>query len=194
MNLTEFGSFIRTRRRELGISQQALADMLGLSAKAVSKWECGKGFPDVDNLPLLARALEVDIKALLAADAEDAQAVSENLRNLQFYICPVCGRFHMAMKGAQITCCRLILKAAAAQKADDAHAVSITENDGDWYLESEHPMEKGHYLSFGAFLNTDTCIFKKCYPQWDFRVRIPKIGHGIFLWYCTEHGLFYAVK
>ena len=51
-------------------------------------------------------------------------------------------------------------------------------------------MTKEHYLSFVAFLTSDTLIFKKQYPQWDLQVRLPRLGHGRLLWYCTRHGLY----
>ena len=48
---------IRARRHALGVTQEQLADRLGVSAPAVSKWEQGASYPDVTLLPALARAL-----------------------------------------------------------------------------------------------------------------------------------------
>lgn len=56
---------IRTRRRALGMTQEQLADRLGVSAAAVSKWELAASYPDVTLLPALARALGVDLNTLM---------------------------------------------------------------------------------------------------------------------------------
>lgn len=55
---------IRKRRRELGMTQEQLAQRLGVSGPAVSKWEQGASYPDVTLLPALARALRTDMNAL----------------------------------------------------------------------------------------------------------------------------------
>ena len=55
---------IRKRRRELGMTQEQLAQRLGVSGPAVSKWEQGASYPDVTLLPALARALHTDMNAL----------------------------------------------------------------------------------------------------------------------------------
>ena len=56
---------IKTRRRELGLTQEGLAALLGVSGPAVSKWEQGASFPDVTLLPALARALHTDLNTLM---------------------------------------------------------------------------------------------------------------------------------
>ena len=47
MNQEKIGKFIAEARKGKNLTQQELADKLGLTYKAVSKWECGKGLPDV---------------------------------------------------------------------------------------------------------------------------------------------------
>lgn len=56
---------IRARRRALGMTQEQLADRLGVSAPAVSKWEQGASYPDVTLLSALARALGIDLNTLM---------------------------------------------------------------------------------------------------------------------------------
>ena len=57
---------IRTRRQALGLTQEALADKLGVSAPAVNKWERALNYPDITLLPALARTLGVDLNTLLS--------------------------------------------------------------------------------------------------------------------------------
>ncbi len=59
------GSFIAHRRKELGMTQRQLAEILGVTNKAVSKWETGQGLPDVGSLPELARVLGVTVDEIL---------------------------------------------------------------------------------------------------------------------------------
>ena len=54
MDNTKLGSLIRVLRREAGMTQRDLAETLGVTDKAVSKWERGLGCPDVSFLPQLS--------------------------------------------------------------------------------------------------------------------------------------------
>lgn len=65
MNPQEFGAFVQARRRELGLTQSELAQKLNVTAKAVSRWERGIGFPDIQLLQPLAEGLEVSILELM---------------------------------------------------------------------------------------------------------------------------------
>ena len=57
MDNERFGTFLAQMRKEMGLTQKELADKLNVTDKAVSKWETGKGFPDVKLLEPLAQAL-----------------------------------------------------------------------------------------------------------------------------------------
>lgn len=65
---------IKTRRKELSLTQEQLAQYLGVSAAAISKWECGSSMPDLLLLSPLARALKTDVNTLLSFHQE----LSEN--------------------------------------------------------------------------------------------------------------------
>ena len=64
MDAKGFGKEIAALRRKCGLTQAALAKMLDISDKTVSKWESGLGFPDIATLPSLAEALGVSIDHL----------------------------------------------------------------------------------------------------------------------------------
>ena len=65
MDYNKIGKFIASRRKELGLTQQNLADKLFVTDKAISKWERGLSLPDVSLLGELAKILEVDIADVL---------------------------------------------------------------------------------------------------------------------------------
>ena len=72
MEENQIGTFIRNRRLELGMTQQQLADRLGITDKAVSKWERCVSYPDITLLRELAEALDVSVTELLAGERDAA--------------------------------------------------------------------------------------------------------------------------
>ena len=68
MDAKKIGAFIAAARRARGLTQQQLAEKLGITNRAVSKWETGQGLPDIVLLPDLAAALGVTVDALLAGE------------------------------------------------------------------------------------------------------------------------------
>lgn len=65
MNAKKVGSFIKEQRQELGLSQKELAEKLYITDKAVSKWETGRGLPDISSLEPLSNALNVSVSEIL---------------------------------------------------------------------------------------------------------------------------------
>ncbi|MBQ9265812.1 MAG: helix-turn-helix domain-containing protein [Bacilli bacterium] len=65
------GERLTKYRKKYGYSQEALADKLGVSRQAISKWETGESAPDTDNLIALAKLYNVKIDDLLNVDPED---------------------------------------------------------------------------------------------------------------------------
>ena len=72
------GALIRRLRRELGLTQLQLAGRLGVSDKAVSKWERGLGSPEVSTLPRLSQVLGVDLARMLQGDLPPNDLVGGN--------------------------------------------------------------------------------------------------------------------
>ena len=65
MDAKEFGAFVQSCRKDLGLSQSELALKLGVTAKAVSRWERGIGFPEIKLLEPLADALDITLIELM---------------------------------------------------------------------------------------------------------------------------------
>ena len=67
-----FGENLQTIRRKHQLSQEGLAEMLGVSRQAVSKWELGEGYPEVEKLLLLSKKLNISLDSLLGEENEKA--------------------------------------------------------------------------------------------------------------------------
>lgn len=76
MNKTSMGQLIAAKRKELGLTQQELADRMGVTDKAVSKWERDLSCPDVSTLPHLAGELGLTPDELLGASTAQKAATS----------------------------------------------------------------------------------------------------------------------
>lgn len=76
MDNIQFGAFVAQMRKEQGLTQKELADKLNVTDKAVSKWETGKGFPDVKLLEPLAQALGVSLVELMQGRRQEAETLT----------------------------------------------------------------------------------------------------------------------
>ncbi len=65
MDLNKISKFIKTKRKELGLTQDELAERLFVTEKAISRWETGKGTPDISLLIPLSKELNIDVFELL---------------------------------------------------------------------------------------------------------------------------------
>ena len=191
MQNSKIGNIIRTLRQECNMTQKQLADKMNISDKTVSKWERGLGCPDISFLPELSDLLGVDTQKLLIGDMTPNNFVGGNMKNTKYYVCSICHNISLCTGEAEISCCGKKLTAQALNKAEESEKLSVEVIEDDWYITSAHPMTKTHYISFIAFAAGDRIQIMKQYPEWNLDVRIPKRGHGMLIWYCTEHCLFY---
>ena len=74
-----FGENLQTIRKKNQLSQEGLAEMLGVSRQAVSKWELGEGYPEVDKLLILSKKLNISLDSLLGG--ESTPIASENSKS-----------------------------------------------------------------------------------------------------------------
>ena len=193
MDQVKIGQLIRTQRTQRGLTQKALAEDIGVGDKAVSKWERGLGCPDVSLLPEISRVLGIGLEALLSGQLDANDQERGNMKKLRFYVCPDCGSLITATAEAGVSCCGRTLLPLKPQKVESEDKLSVEKIDDSWFVASSHPMTKDHYISFVALLTGDTLLLRRLYPEWDLQTRIPCLGHGILLWYCTRHGLFQQI-
>ncbi len=70
-----FSSFIAELRKEQGLTQKELADRVGVSDKAVSKWENGKNYPDIEIMQSLGEIFKFSVSELLQGERLETEAV-----------------------------------------------------------------------------------------------------------------------
>ena len=191
MDAKKTGDVIRALRTEQGMTQQMLAEKLHVSAKAVSKWETGAGCPDVALIPELAALFSVPAEVLLTGELDDNQTTGDNMKKTKFYVCPHCGNVVFSARAAGMTCCGRSLAPLEPQKAADEEKLRVEVVENDYFITTEHPMEKEHSITFAALLTGDTVLLRRLWPEWNMQVRFPRIGRGMLVWHCSRHGLFY---
>ena len=190
MDISKTGELIRKLRLDKGLTQRDLAELINVSDKAVSKWECGNGMPDLSILPNLSKVFETDISALLKGELEENDMNNGNMKNINFYVCPECGNIITSLAEGDFSCCSRKLEVLKPIKVSECEKLVIETNDGELLVSSDHKMEKDCYISFIAYVSSDTLIIKKLYPQWGVNVRFPFARHGVFYYYDTKNGLF----
>ena len=157
------GPAIKALRERKGMTQKQLAEQILVSDKAVSKWETGKGLPDLSLLEPLAKALGVSVAELLSGEYRTNANRAGNLLRSQWYVCPVCGNVVYALGQGSFHCCGVALPPAEAEEAEREHAITVEQVEDDYYVTLDHPMSKGHFLSFVAYLTTDR-VLARCLP------------------------------
>ena len=115
------------------------------------------------------------------------------MKNIGYYVCQNCNSITLSTGGATVSCCGRKLDALLPKKAEEHQKLTAELIENDWYLSSNHPMEKNDYISFVAFSTGDTVQLVKQYPEWDLSLRIPKKGHGKLVWYSKKEGLLFQI-
>lgn len=198
MDANKVGTLLLNLRKEKGMTQKQVADLLNISDKAISKWERGLGCPDVSLLSELSDIYEVNIEKILTGDLKPNNAEMGNLKKIKFYVCSSCGKVIYNTGDAEISCCGRKLSPLTAKKSDDMHRATVEDSEGEYYITFNHEMNKSHYISFVAYVASDRILIIKLYPEQSAAVRLPKIyGAGLgqkysakLYYYCTMHGLW----
>ena len=184
------GAVVRRLRENKKMTQEELAEKIHVSSKAVSKWETGKGLPDISLLQPLAEALGISVIELFSGDAVRNSNRSANMAKTKFYVCPVCGNVVWASGESVVSCCGIVLPPLEAEEPDDAHGITKETVEDEYYVTVGHPMDKDHYISFLAAVSDQGIQFVKLYPQGNAEARF-KISRVRYLYaYCNRHGLF----
>ena len=189
MNTYITGQTIKNLREKKGFTQAELADKLGVSGKAISKWETAKGLPDITLIESLANALSVSVMELMTGNTVVNKNISSNILRSKFYVCPLCGNIIRTTGDAVISCCGITLPPLEAEDTDDGHCITIEKVEDENFVTVNHDMTKEHFISFVAYLTSDRVQFIKLYPEGNAETRLNFRGRGYLYIYCNKHGL-----
>lgn len=194
MNQYITGNTIKSLREKQKMTQAELAQLLCVSDKTISKWETGRGYPDICFLEPLAKTLKVSIIELLSGKKITNQNTSANLKKSCFYTCPICGNVIFSLGDALVSCCGIqLLPLEAELPTDDfldQHKITIQNVEDEFFVTLDHPMTKTHHISWISCVGPDSVEIKKLYPEQNPQARFSCRGHSQFFVYCNNHGLF----
>ena len=190
MNQYVTGAVIKELRQKNSMTQVQLADRLGVSDRTVSKWETGKGYPDITLLEPIAQAFRVSVAELLSGSPVQNANVSANMLRSQFYVCPICGNVIHSIGEAAITCHGVLLQPEMAEESDEQHKIFIEKAEDEYYVRVQHEMTKTHYISFIAAVSSERIQLVKRYPEEEAEARFKMQGVRKIFYFCNKDGLF----
>ena len=164
MDQKKIGGFLRELRTERALTQEQLAELLGVTNRSVSRWENGRNMPDFDLLMELSRRYDVSVEEILDGERRAEIAASESgdaLQKVADY-----GNMEKLVYSGRVR--MLLIIAAAAMFA--GHLIDVLELDG-FYL---HLREFLHGIVLGmtlAGLLYTTRFMAKCR---EFKARLLK--------------------
>lgn len=183
------GKTIKALREKRKMTQKELADQISVSDKTVSKWETGKGLPDVAVIEDLAKALGTSMAELLTGDLRENENQSGNIKKMHFYVCPLCGNIVTSVGQGTFSCCGVTLLEPEPEQCDENHDICVEDIDNEYHVTMNHSMDKKHYVSFLAYVTSGSFEVVKLYPEQEISVRFRKKGHGMLYAYCNRHGM-----
>lgn len=197
MNI-EIANRLVTLRKENNLSQEALAEKLGISRQAVSKWERAEASPDTDNLILLARLYQVSLDDLLKTDddiipkeeigdmraendetnsqTEDDESESEEYVHVGFkgiHVKDKDGEVHVGWNGIHVT-----------DSADDVHIdkngvyVNGEKAKGHIFIRKQKTEFPLGLIALVIYIIIG-CVFGMWHPGWLIFLLVPIIGSAI---------------
>lgn len=190
MNAYVTGEIIKKLRESKELTQAQLAEKLKVSDKTVSKWETGRGCPDIALLEPLAEELGVSVPELMTGESISNTNRSFKISRGRFYVCPLCGNVLWAAGEAVIHCCGIALPPLEAEAPDPDHTLRIERVEDEYFVSLSHGMSKEHFISFLAAVRDEGVEIVKLYPEGSAEARF-KIPRTRFLYaFCNRHGLF----
>lgn len=183
------GAAVKRLREAKSLTQLQLAEKIGVTAKAISKWETGKGLPDISLIEPLSQALGVSVMELMSGETVTNRNVSSNILFSKFYVCPICGNVIRTTGETLVSCCGITLPVLEAEETDDEHIVTVENVEDEHFITIHHDMNKKHFISFIAYVTCDRVQFVKFYPEGNAETRMQLRGRGYLYIYCNKHGL-----
>lgn len=192
MNQYVTGAVIRSLREKNHMTQADLAQKLSVSDKTVSKWETGKGYPDITLLEPIAKTFGISVTELISGNPVSNVNISSNMLRSGFCVCPVCGNVIHSMGEAVISCHGVQLTPLEAEPMDEAHPLKIDIVEDEYYVSLDHEMTKTHYISFLAAMSPDRMQLVKLYPEGNAEARFSIRSVRYIYAFCNRDGLYRA--
>lgn len=190
MNQYVTGAVIRELRERQNMTQAELAEKLCVSGKTISKWETGKGYPDISLLEPIAKVFGISVTELISGNTVHNVNVSANMLRSKFYVCPVCGNVLHSMGEAVVQRHGILLTPCLPEETDEAHMIFVERMEDEYYVRIDHHMTKEHYISFVAALSADKIQMVKLYPEGNAEAGFQIGGVKRIIFYCNRDGLF----
>lgn len=190
MNVQKIGNIISELREDKGMTQAQLAQRLNVSDKAISKWETGRGYPDISLVEQLADALGVSIIELFNGEDVVNTNKSFNMMRMKLHVCPICGNIITSIGEAVVSCCGIVLPPLEPEAEDENHHLVLEKVEDEYYVTIPHEMSKKHYISFIVAVKDDGVEMKKLYAEGDAEACFKISRTRYLLYYCNLHGLF----
>lgn len=194
MNQYVTGTIIKKLRESKKLTQAELAERLHVSDKAISKWETGKGYPDITLIEPIAGELGISVAELLSGSSVTNCNRSFHMMRSKLYVCPICGNVMFATGEAVISCCGISLPPLEAEEADTMHDLKFETVEDEYYVSVDHDMTKEHHLSFFAAVYDDRIQIVKLYQEGNAETRFKIGGLRMLYVYCNRHGLFQKTR
>ena len=192
MNQYVTGPMIRRLRERKNMTQQQLAERMNVSAKAISKWETGRGYPDISLVEPLSAALGVSVIELFSGEDVVNTNRASNMRRLKIHVCPICGNVILGTGEAVISCCGIVLPPLEVEPEDGEHRIVIERVEDEYFVSVPHEMSKTHYASFLLAVKDDGYEIRKLYPEGNAEARFKINRTRSIYFYCNRHGLYRA--
>ena len=180
---------LKELRERKHFTQAELANILCVSDKTISKWETGKGLPDISLIEPLSKALGVSVIELMKGEYITNANKAGNISKLNFYVCPICQNVIYSVGESVVSCCGISLPKLEADEESSSHEINIQNVENELYIQMNHSMTKSHYISFIAYVTPDRVELVKLYPEQDIEVRFLNRGKGVIYAFCNKDGL-----
>lgn len=184
------GALIKCLRENKNMTQSQLAELLMVSDKTISKWETGKGYPDISLVESIASVLGISVMELISGNDVRNSNVNANMLRSKFYVCPKCGNVIYSTGEAMISCHGIVLPPLEAEDIDEQHMISIELVEDEYFVQIHHDMTKNHYISFIAAVSDEGVHIKKLYPEGNGETRFNLRRMRDIYFYCNRDGLF----
>lgn len=126
------GSKIKSLRRAKNLTQEDLAEVLGVTSKAISQWECGRTAPDISQLPLLCNYFEVTADELLGIDVFQKQTELDRIIEESLALA----------RNGKLEECIFTIKNGLKRFPNDACLMSLLINDSLTYVRTRNCSEE----------------------------------------------------